>query len=97
MEKNLQKSLQRSKLRLILGSAYYCLRRCLIWRSGKYKFAGQANGEILKQIWFCHATPLLRQLKDVEMYLQYNKITNLKIAVKKVNQVILYPGETFSY
>ncbi|MEL7623215.1 MAG: VanW family protein [Clostridiales bacterium] len=93
----MKKSLRRSKLRLVLGSAYYCLRRYLVWRSGQYKFAGQHEGENLEKIWFCHATPLLRQLKDVEMYLQYNKITNLKIAVQKVNQVILYPGETFSY
>lgn len=31
------------------------------------------------------------------MYLQYNKITNLKIAVPKINKVALYPGEVFSY
>jgi vancomycin resistance protein VanW len=44
-----------------------------------------------------HATPLLRKLKDVDMYLQYNKIHNLKIAVKKLNHVVIHPGETFSY
>ncbi len=97
MEKTLLKSRRRSKLRVILGSAYYCLRRYLVWWSGRYKFAAQHKELIPGQPWFCHATPLLRPLKEVEMYLQHNKITNLKIAVEKVNQVILYPGETFSY
>jgi vancomycin resistance protein VanW len=31
------------------------------------------------------------------MYLQYNKIENLKLAVKNLNHVTLQPGETFSY
>jgi vancomycin resistance protein VanW len=31
------------------------------------------------------------------MYLQYNKVTNLKIAVSKMNGIIMNPGETFSY
>lgn len=46
---------------------------------------------------FKHRTPLLRQLKDVEMELQTNKITNLKIAAKRLNGIILQPGEAFSY
>lgn len=31
------------------------------------------------------------------MYLQHNKITNLRLAVKKINPIILYPGEVFSF
>jgi len=31
------------------------------------------------------------------MYLQINKIQNLKIAVKKLNKVVIYPGETLSF
>ncbi len=31
------------------------------------------------------------------MWMQYNKIVNLKIAVEKLNGIILFPGETFSY
>ncbi|RSK29278.1 vancomycin resistance protein [Bacillus sp. HMF5848] len=46
---------------------------------------------------FQHQTPLLRQLKDVEMWLQQNKIENLKIAIKNLNGIVIQPGETFSY
>ena len=44
-----------------------------------------------------HQTPLLRQLKDVDMVLQYNKITNLKLAVNKLDGMVLRPGEVLSY
>ncbi|MCL2171305.1 MAG: VanW family protein [Defluviitaleaceae bacterium] len=46
---------------------------------------------------FAHQTPLFRQLKDVDMYLQYNKVENLKIALPRISGVILHPGETLSY
>lgn len=46
---------------------------------------------------FRHQTPLLRQLKDVDMWLQHNKIKNLDIAIKRLNGIVLNPGETFSY
>ena len=61
-----------------------------------HKFSRICN-TTLQHTQFSHSTPLLRKLKDVEMYLQYNKIENLKIAVKKVNRVTLQPGEVFSY
>lgn len=40
---------------------------------------------------------MLRKLKDVDMWMQHNKVTNLRIAIKQINHVIIYPGETFSY
>ncbi|WMJ24138.1 VanW family protein [Paludicola sp. MB14-C6] len=91
------KPISRTKLRLKLGKFYYTTRRYLSWCSGKYKFATQHNDVLLPNEYFFHQTPLLRKLKDVDMVLQVNKITNLKIAVKKLNNVVIYPGETFSY
>ena len=46
---------------------------------------------------FTHKTPLFRQLKDVEMWLQHNKVKNLEIASQKINGILIKPGETFSY
>lgn len=88
---------RRSKLRLLLGKCYYRTKRRLYWRFGNVKFATYKESTPLPLICFSHSTPLLRKLKDVDMYLQYHKITNLKIAAKKVNHIILQPGETFSY
>lgn len=44
-----------------------------------------------------HVSPLLRQLHGVDMELQYNKVHNLRLAVEKVNGVVIEPGETFSF
>jgi len=46
---------------------------------------------------FKHQTPMLRRLKDVEIWLQHNKVKNLKIASEQINGVILQPGQTFSF
>lgn len=43
-----------------------------------------------------HKSFTLRKLKDVDMWLQYNKVTNLQLAIKKLNGTIIKPGETFS-
>lgn len=31
------------------------------------------------------------------MYLQYNKVTNLRLAAAKINDLVIQPGETFSF
>ncbi len=96
MEKHIQQPVKRSTVRLYLGVKYFCLKRYAKWWFGNIKFA-KISKNVLNYVLFSHATPLLRKLKDVDMYLQYNKIVNLKLALKKVDGVTLYPGETFSY
>lgn len=94
---NKLKPIKRSKYRLIAGKIYYTLCRYLLWYSGKFKFASNKILESLEYEYFSHMTPLLRDLKDVDMEYQYNKIINLKIAVEKIDGIIIKPGETFSY
>lgn len=89
--------IKRSKLRLIAERNYYTFKRYYYWIFGGVKFSKEKSNILLPYIQFSHETPLIRQLKDVEMYLQYNKIVNLKIAVEKINKIIINPGETFSY
>ncbi len=88
---------KRTKLRLILGKKYYTYKRYLWWIFKSGSFARNKSDQKLPYVQFKHKTPLLRKLKDVDMYLQYNKITNLKIAVKKLNNIVVNPGELFSY
>jgi len=73
------------------------IKRYLSWTFGHFKFAKQRLKVNLECNCFTHHTPLIRKLKDVDMYLQINKIQNLKIAVKKLNKVVIYPGETLSF
>jgi vancomycin resistance protein VanW len=60
-------------------------------------YATNKTNEHLPYMVKSHKTPLLRILKDVDMWYQYNKIINLKLAIKKLNGIVLQPGETFSY
>ena len=87
----------RSKLRIALGKTYYTIKRYGEWYFGKTKYAKTLSNYKLDFTVFSHKTPLFRSLKDVDMWYQYNKVKNLKIAIKNLDGIILYPGETFSY
>lgn len=87
----------RSALRLILGRIYYTTRRYIYWWLGNTTFARICQNDLLPNVVYQHQTPLLRKLKDVDMWLQHNKINNLRIAVNKINGIVIKPEETFSY
>ena len=89
--------IERSKYRLLAGKVYYTLSRYLLWYSGRIKFAGKRSDDRLPYECFSHRTPLFRELKDVDDQYQINKVTNLKLAVNRMNGLTLKPGETFSY
>lgn len=91
------KPIKRSIFRLIAGRSYYTFKRYLYWIFGGLKFSNRKSNTLLPYIQFTHRTPLIRELKDVDMYLQYNKVINLKIASEKLNKIIINPGEAFSY
>ena len=61
------------------------------------KFAKKKNKENLQYIWKGDTKVLLRKLEGVDMQLQINKVTNLKIASKKIDGLIVKPGEEFSF
>ncbi|WP_156203599.1 VanW family protein [Candidatus Syntrophocurvum alkaliphilum] len=91
------KPIKRSALRIYLGKKYYRLKRYIKWYTNRKKYANKKESMPLPYIISSHKTPLLRELKGVDMWLQHNKIINLKIASNKLNKVIIKPGETFSY
>jgi vancomycin resistance protein VanW len=88
---------KRTRLRVMLGMSYYTLKRYIEWYLDRKKYSKKIVHEKYQHVYFEHRTPLLRRLRDVDMWLQYNKITNLKIASKNINNVVVQPGETFSY
>ncbi|QED46585.1 VanW family protein [Cytobacillus dafuensis] len=91
------KPVKRSAIRIYLGKKYYRLKRYINWFIGKKKFSIKKSNTLLPHVIFTHQTLLLRELKDVDMWLQQNKVKNLKVATKKLNKIIVNPGETFSY
>ena len=91
------KPIYRSKLRVFLGKRYYRTLRYFNWYFGRKEYTHTKCKEQLKYSYFTHRTPLYRKLRDVDMWLQDNKVDNLRIALKKVDGVLIKPGETFSY
>lgn len=87
----------RSAIRLYIGKKYYTTKRYMEWFMKDTKYAKKKVTEPLPYSHFSHQTILLRELKGVDMELQKNKIINLKLAVSKINNIKIEPGETFSY
>lgn len=92
----IQKPIKRNRFRQIVGKEYFISKRKLNWWFGGTKWAKNRKSSIEGHSVFKHKSMILRPLKDVEMYLQENKRTNLKLAIAHVNQVVLRPGETMS-
>lgn len=65
-------------------------------KNGK-KFAKRIEKENLSCIWKGDAKVLLRQLHGVDMQLQRNKVTNLRLASQKIDGIVVKPGEEFSF
>ena len=94
---SIPKPIPRSKLRLKCGRIYYGAMRKLVWLSMFHKFSRVRREMPLEYLCFSHKTPLMRQLKDVDMWLQQNKVINLKLAAPKIHGILIRPGEIFSY
>lgn len=87
---------KRSRLRVKAGSYYFKLKRYMKWYFGNVTFASRMFDDHLPHLAACHATPLLRKLKNVDMWLQYNKIKNLQIAIPRLHQIVIDPGAATS-
>jgi len=98
------KPISRGPLRMRLGKEYHILKRRWKWVFEKKSWASRASAHNLEErgqfvsqrTVFKHKSMILRPLKDVEMYLQENKRTNLRLAIEHLNNVVIRPGETFS-
>ncbi|HOJ12684.1 MAG TPA: VanW family protein [Clostridiales bacterium] len=83
---------------MFLGKLYFTWRRYFRWIFNlSVRYASTFKEVELPYIVSSHKTPLYRQLRNVDMWLQENKVTNLKLACGKLNRIILKSGETFSF
>ena len=62
----------------------------------KTLFARERTNESLPVVVYRHNSLIRRRLGNVNMQLQENKATNLALAVKHIDGLMIYPGETFS-
>jgi vancomycin resistance protein VanW len=60
------------------------------------RLATQRKAGLLPVRVTAHQSQLLRKLGNADMKLQYNKVTNLRLAAQRINGVVIRPGETLS-
>ncbi|SFW65736.1 VanW family protein [Cellulophaga fucicola] len=92
----IKKPIDRSKLRQKLGKEYFILKRKWNWIFTDRNYSKAKTSINFQHSVFKHRSLILRPLKDVDMYLQENKRTNLAIAIKHLNEIEIKPNEYFS-
>ena len=64
---------------------------------GNDKFAKRLSNDKLDNVVYSHSSNLIKKGKGVEPQLQRNKAVNIDLACKKINGIIIHPGEVFSF
>lgn len=83
---------------MVFGKFYFTWGRYFRWIFNRsIRYASVLGTRDLPYLVASHSTPLYRRLRNVDRWLQENKVTNLKLAVEKINGLTLKPGETFSF
>ncbi|MDD6704185.1 MAG: VanW family protein, partial [Clostridiaceae bacterium] len=57
----------------------------------------KTKGDTLPNIVKCHSSVLIRRLHGVDLQLQENKVTNIRLSSEQINGIVIKPGETFSF
>ncbi len=77
-------------------------RKCIIKRSvrnmlERRRLAKTRQSEALEHVVYKHNSLIRRKLGNVDMRLQENKAVNLSIAAPKISNILIRPGEIFSF
>lgn len=95
LDRQVEKPKERGELRKYLGKEYFILKRKWKWLTSS-GYVSRYSKASCPNLVIKHKSFLLRPLKDVDMILQHNKVTNLRIAISHINGIIIRPGETMS-
>ncbi len=73
------------------------LQRRITWLTDNKNYAQKRSSGKLPFRVKKHQSVLLKKLGVTDMQLQINKVTNLRIAIQKIDGILIHPGETFSF
>lgn len=96
-KRSVEKPQKRGTLRRLLGREYFALKRKLEDFRSSQRWATEQSAIAFPSLIKDHESPTLRPLKAVDMYLQHNKVNNLRLATERLNGLLIKPGETFSF
>jgi vancomycin resistance protein VanW len=80
-----------------LAVRFHRVRRRLEWMTSSTQFARTKQVDDLPVQVKRHKSLLLRQLGETEMWMQQNKVANLKLTCTQMDGLLIRPGETFSF
>ena len=95
------KPIERGNLRLAVGSLYFSSKRFMQWYLSGTRYATnrinrQAGAKNFPHKVAGHQSLIMRELRNVDMWMQKNKLRNLQLATAELNGLVLRPGETMS-
>ncbi len=73
------------------------LLRRIKWLVNRKKYARYIYEEVLPNVIYRHKSLIRRRLGNVDMDLQDNKAVNLSLAAPRINNILIKPGEIFSF
>jgi vancomycin resistance protein VanW len=73
------------------------IRKYIKWYFDNEHYSNYLSDEKLKYRIKKHQSVLIRKLGLSDVQLQYNKVENLKVAIKQINGIVIKPNETFSF
>lgn len=88
---------KRSHFRIYIAKRILRNLRFLKWFVNSKKIAKTQINESYDNIVYEHSSTLIRPLKGLDLQLQYNKITNLQLAIDRINNLIIPPNKMFSF
>lgn len=95
----MQKKLLSQRHPIFYFLAVWCkrIKRYKQWYFSNIKFSKTKTSENLPYRVKKHQSVLIRKLGDSDIQLQLNKVENLKLAIEKIDGVLIKPGEVFSF
>lgn len=88
---------KRTWLHLHFGRLYFMCKRYAHWYAPGRRFCAESSPASLPYCVIGHESIFMRPLKNVDMYLQENKKTNILLAIERLDGILLHPGEIFSF
>lgn len=89
--------MSKSVLSATAGAAARRVRRELQWRGRRCGFGVVHGAAPFEHVIAEHATPLFRRLAGVDERLQRNKAVDLRLAVARLDGVVVAPGQRLSF
>lgn len=81
----------------VISSQKEIWKRCVRDLLSREKFAKSTSKEALPNIVYSHSSNMIKRAKGIDLALQKNKKENIVLACRKMNGMVIRPGETFSF